>query len=178
MKNAVVAAIVSALVASTASVAVTTSLPKNSVGPAQLKKGAVTRTKLQRGLFSDLVIRGPKGETGAAGAQGAPGPAGAAGAAGPQGVQGPPGPSGTTPVYAVTEYRATLPPEPSGNGHIDVPCNAPGHAVVGGSVTGNPPEALNNQQPVTRVDGVQVWRLNVSSYLWATSVTVRAVCLP
>src|SRR3954454_2620337 len=52
-------------------------LPKNSVGTAQLKKGAVTKQKIAGKTLKQL--KGNKG------AQGAPG------AAGPQGPQGPPG---------------------------------------------------------------------------------------
>jgi len=55
-------------------------LPKNSVGTAQLKKGAVTKQKIASKTLAQL--KGNKG------AQGAPG---AAGPQGPQGVQGPPG---------------------------------------------------------------------------------------
>jgi hypothetical protein len=63
-------------------------LPKNSVGSKQLKKNAVTGSKVKDGsLFSNdfaagQLPRGPKGDAGAPGAPGAPGAAGA---------QGPPG---------------------------------------------------------------------------------------
>lgn len=60
-----------------------TSLPKNSVGTAQLKKGAVTKAKINKKTIKSLKgNRGPAGAQGATGAQGPAGPAGPAGAAG------------------------------------------------------------------------------------------------
>lgn len=54
-------------------------LPKNSLGSAQLKKGAVTPKKLSAGTRSRLQgppgAPGPRGETGPRGAQSEPGPA-------------------------------------------------------------------------------------------------------
>src|SRR4051794_39068831 len=58
-------------------------LPKNSVGTAQLKKGAGTKQKIASKTLAQL--KGNKG------AQGAPGAAGPQGPAGPQGAQGPAG---------------------------------------------------------------------------------------
>lgn len=58
-----------------------TSLPKNSVGTKQLKKGAVTKAKINKKALASL-----KGQQGPQGPQGNPGAKGA------QGVQGPPGP--------------------------------------------------------------------------------------
>lgn len=55
-------------------------LPKNSVGAAQLKSGAVTRTKIAKKTIAFL--RGKRGATGATGP------------AGPAGKQGQPGPTG------------------------------------------------------------------------------------
>jgi len=84
------------------SLAAVNALPRNSVGTAQLKNGAVTKTKIAkttlsslrglRGLRGTAGPQGPAGPQGSAGATGAPGSAGAPGATGPQGVQGPPGP--------------------------------------------------------------------------------------
>ena len=65
-------------------------LPRNSVGTAQLRKGAVTTAKLSHSLQGKLKQAGnagpagPKGDTGAQGAQG------------PQGIQGPAGDPGLT----------------------------------------------------------------------------------
>jgi hypothetical protein len=64
-------------------------LPANSVGPAQLKKGAVTPPKLSPAAKTALSKPGPKGETGARG------PEGPRGDAGPKGETGPRGDTGT-----------------------------------------------------------------------------------
>lgn len=81
-------------------------LPRNSVGPTQLKSSAVTSAKVKdRSLLSKDFKAGqlPAGATGPAGADGAngatgpagpAGPAGASGAQGPGGSQGPQGPQG------------------------------------------------------------------------------------
>ena len=63
--------------------AATQLLPKNSVGPGQLRKGAVTPAKLAKSTRQALV--GPAGARGPEGPGGPQGPAGAAGPAGPVG---------------------------------------------------------------------------------------------
>jgi hypothetical protein len=72
-------------------------LPRNSVGTAQLKTGAVTSLKVANGSLLRLDFKAgqlPAGPKGAAGARGAVGPAGPAGPAGPVGPTGPAGPTG------------------------------------------------------------------------------------
>ena len=64
-------------------------LPRNSVGTAQIRKGAVTPSKLSKQTKRSL--RGPRGATGPQGAAGATGPQGPAGAAGATGPPGGPG---------------------------------------------------------------------------------------
>jgi hypothetical protein len=68
-----------------------TQLPRNSVGSAQLRKGAVTPTKLSGGTRAALTA--PQGNEGPRGATGPPGPKGDAGDRGEKGDQGPRGPS-------------------------------------------------------------------------------------
>lgn len=78
-------------------------LPKGSVGPKQLKKNAVTSTKVKPGSLelSDFnasqrsQLRGPQGEQGPQGAQG------------PQGSQGPAGAPATT-LWAFVAANGTL----------------------------------------------------------------------
>jgi hypothetical protein len=73
-------------------------LPKNSVGSPQIRSGAVTQSKLEKSVRSQLAkagvagttgAQGPKGETGAQGPQGAQGVAGEKGDQGDKGVPGP-----------------------------------------------------------------------------------------
>jgi hypothetical protein len=77
-----------------------TQLPKNSVGPGQLKKEAVTGAKVKKGsLMAGDFAPGqlPAGTSGAAGAKGdagAQGPPGPEGKEGPQGKEGAPGVAG------------------------------------------------------------------------------------
>jgi hypothetical protein len=64
--------------------------PRNSVGPAQLKKGAVTPTKLSGGAKAALTApRGNEGPRGAIGPQGPKGDTGGRGEKGDQGARGP-----------------------------------------------------------------------------------------
>jgi hypothetical protein len=69
-------------------VAASTMLPRNSVGTAQIKAGAVTKGKIAKKTLKQL-----KGNRGLKGARGAAGPLGPQGPQGPQGVQGAVGPS-------------------------------------------------------------------------------------
>jgi hypothetical protein len=64
-----------------------TQLPRNSVGAAQLKKGAVTPAKLSGGAKAALTA--PQGNEGPRGATGPQGPKGDAGGRGDQGARGP-----------------------------------------------------------------------------------------
>ncbi len=73
-------------------------LPRNSVGPAQLKSRAVTPAKLSRDTRKLLNRAGAPGPQGQRGPSGAPGPAGATGASGPAGQTGPVGPRGSSDV--------------------------------------------------------------------------------
>jgi hypothetical protein len=94
-------------------------LPRNSVGPLQLRDGAVTPKKLAKNAVSSLKVQDhsllavdfkkgqlPRGATGAAGPAGPAGPAGGAGATGPAGATGATGPTG--PTGAVTNLWAVL----------------------------------------------------------------------
>src|SRR5690349_23207985 len=68
-------------------------LPRNSVGTAQLRKGAVTTAKLSHDAQAKLKAAGRPGP---AGPKGDAGVAGAPGAQGLQGIQGPKGDPGPT----------------------------------------------------------------------------------
>lgn len=85
--------------------AASTLLPRNSVGTAQLKNGAVTKKKINKKTIKAL--KGNRGPRGLTGAQGAPGPKGTTGAQGVQGIQGPPGPF-PDPLAAGKTVRGTF----------------------------------------------------------------------
>lgn len=96
-------------------------LPKNSVGPRQLKKGAVTPVKLSAAARATLV--GPAGPKGGTGAQGAKGDSGARGEKGERGEIGPAGPAGfhdngiaiTNDPWPAAVTVVTLPGLPAGS---------------------------------------------------------------
>jgi hypothetical protein len=79
-----------------------TTLPKNSVGSAQLRNGVITGEKVRDGslIASDFaegeLPAGPRGATGPQGLPGTPGTAGTPGEAGEAGEAGPPGEPGAT----------------------------------------------------------------------------------
>lgn len=90
------------------------SLPKNSVGTAQLRNGAVTKQKIARktlgafkGAGGPAGATGNTGATGPAGQQGATGPAGQAGATGVAGPEGLLGPTSGTSAGSVEELSST-----------------------------------------------------------------------
>src|SRR3954452_18572784 len=69
-------------------------LPRNSVGPTQLKANAVTSPKVKDGSLQKQDFAAGQLPAGAQGVQGSPGAAGAAGATGPGGPTGPAGAKG------------------------------------------------------------------------------------
>src|SRR5262249_12186436 len=71
-------------------------LPKNSVGSSQIRSGAVTQSKLQKSLQSQLAKAGVAGPAGATGAQGPKGDTGAQGLQGQKGDKGEKGDPGPT----------------------------------------------------------------------------------
>jgi hypothetical protein len=77
-----------------------TSLPRNSVGTAQLKSGAVTKRKISRRTLHAL-----RGKTGPQGVQG---PQGLQGIQGVQGLKGEPGAAGTVRAYAEVQRSGDL----------------------------------------------------------------------
>jgi Collagen triple helix repeat (20 copies) len=86
--------------------AASTLLPRNSVGTAQLKNGAVTKKKINKKTIRAL--KGNRGPRGLTGAQGARGPTGAQGTQGIQGIQGIQGPSGIATAFALVNGAGTV----------------------------------------------------------------------
>jgi hypothetical protein len=85
------------------SVAAIQALPRNSVGTAQIKNGAVTKKKINKKTLRQL-----KGNRGPRGLTGAPGAAGAQGAQGIQGIQGIQGPAGPGARWAAVNPNGTI----------------------------------------------------------------------
>jgi hypothetical protein len=109
-------------------------LPKNSVGPKQLRANAVTSSKVKRGslLSSDFKASQRAGLRGPEGPRGAQGPQGLRGSQGSQGAAGTRGPSGFANPLKVRSVTVNV---PSGGGNsADAACNS-GERPVGGSVS-------------------------------------------
>jgi hypothetical protein len=90
-----------------------TTLPFNSVGPAQLKANAVSSAKVQDGSLLRKDFRAGQllaGPSGPAGSRGPVGSAGATGATGAQGPAGPPGPQGSVGSTGATGAPGALGP--------------------------------------------------------------------
>jgi Collagen triple helix repeat (20 copies) len=136
-------------------------LPRNSVGTAQLKRNAVTSAKVKpRSLLASDFRQGqlpagpqgpqgpqgPRGPEGPPGARGAEGATGARGAEGPVGPRGPQGPAGAT---NVTVRLGTL-----ASGSATATCN-PGEVAVGGGGTSFDPllAFLRSSAPTPPADG-------------------------
>ena len=86
------------------------SIPKDSVGVAQIKNDAVNSAKVKdRSLLASDFQTGqlPRGETGASGPAGAAGPAGATGPVGATGAPGATGPAG--PTFSFAYFRDACP---------------------------------------------------------------------
>jgi hypothetical protein len=107
-------------------------LPHNSVGTAQLRKGAVTTAKLSHSVQAKLAQAGKAGPAGAKGDTGAQGPQGVPGAAGEAGVQGPQGVPGPTSA-GVGGFNTTVSPGPwsaSVGSSTSVTLDRPGKVLV------------------------------------------------
>jgi hypothetical protein len=108
------------------------SLPRNSVGTAQLKRNAVTSAKVKPFslLASDFrrgqLPAGPQGPQGPQGPTGPRGPEGLHGVEGPRGPVGPRGPEGPAGATNVTMRTGA-----QGVGGAQAMCN-PGEVAVGG----------------------------------------------
>src|SRR5215207_5883435 len=88
-------------------------LPRNSVGPSQLRKSAVTSAKVKDGSLLPQDFRGGVLPQGSVGPAGLPGPAGQPGPQGPQGeqgLQGSQGAQGPAGVVLATNLEAVWSP--------------------------------------------------------------------
>lgn len=110
-------------------------LPRNSVGPAQIRAGAVTSSKVRVGSLLAKDFKAGQLHKAAHGTPGQTGPAGPAGAPGQIGAQGQTGPAGATGSAGATTAltrTATEPNIPVGSAAaLNVPCK-PGERATGG----------------------------------------------
>jgi hypothetical protein len=106
-------------------------LPANAVGPTQLRRDAVSSSKIKDGSLRLKDFKAGQVPAGPAGPAGPRGASGAAGPVGPAGVQGPAGPS-TLPVldYNVSEALTIA----AGKTTYDIVHCDTGQHVVGGGV--------------------------------------------
>jgi hypothetical protein len=108
-------------------------VPRNSVGPAQLKTGAVTNSKLARNAVTSIKVA--NGSLVRADFRAGSLPAGPAGSAGPAGPAGPPGLSGVERVEATSVHNST----PGRTAAITCPT---GKRLIGGGARLNPTPPL------------------------------------
>jgi hypothetical protein len=144
---AMVVAFIALLAALGSSAYAQLTIPRNSVGNAQLKRNAVTSSKVRNGSLLSRDFRAgqlPQGPRGPAGPQGPAGPAGPEGPrgltgergpvgergpAGPQGPAGPVGPAGPTTVTAFVSAVQS--------GMATIACPAGQKATGGGGFSSN-----------------------------------------
>ncbi|HEX4305079.1 MAG TPA: hypothetical protein VHZ54_03505 [Solirubrobacterales bacterium] len=132
-----------------------THLPKNSVGTGQLKRGAVTPTKLSKAARTTLT--GPVGAAGTTGPVGPTGPQGPQGKEGPRGGQGEPGTpalSGYTVVHESANMQATYIIET-----VTATCPGGEHVFGGGGGSFNDHLLVRSSTP----DGENAWQVIVAT---------------
>jgi hypothetical protein len=125
---ALVIALIALFVALGGTTYAATSLPKNSVGTAQLRKGAVTKKKI-----STKTIRALKGDRGLRGVQGIQGVKGDTGARGPSDVYSEPSPFAEFQVPAGTYLIVAQVAESGATGLVSQSCHI--DALAGSSDT-------------------------------------------
>jgi hypothetical protein len=116
MKSALIAAVVSAVVAAASGTAATIVVTSKNIKNGTIQTVDIS-AKAKRALKGN---RGPRGRQGPAGAQGAPGAAGAAGPQGPPGVQG----------FSQVSNTVSVPPDTHMN--VTAECPSGQRAVSGG----------------------------------------------
>ncbi len=166
-------------------------LPRNSVGSAQLKTGAVTGAKLHGAAVSAAKVKAhsllatdfatgqlPRG---AAGATGATGTTGATGPTGPQGPKGNPGETGPVGIsgYQVVAFGELVAPTDTSGGW-EVACPAGKNVLGGGAATFNKNIQVQSSTPLddsTKWD-VDVVPLTGTTFggTGASAVNIRIVC--
>jgi hypothetical protein len=112
-------------------------IPRNSVGTPQLKRNAVTSSKVRNGSLlrrdfrAGQLPRGPQGPQGPPGPVGPAGPTGPRGLTGERGLTGPQGPQGPPGATTVTVYSSTA----TNTNTATVVCALPTQRATGGGGT-------------------------------------------
>jgi hypothetical protein len=157
-------------------------LPRNSVGTAQLKRNAVTSAKVRNGSLLTRDFKAgqvPRGPAGPAGAKGPAGPMGPAGPQGPKGDQGLPGALSHTVVR--TAQLLTTAGTVRG---ATATCNS-GEVTTGGGyfgatgdmkVVSSAPWGLDPVNPPAAGSAPAGWHVEIFNPGLVQAVTVFAVC--
>jgi hypothetical protein len=142
---AMVVAFIALLAALGSSAYAQLTIPRNSVGNAQLKRNAVTSSKVRNGSLLRRDFRAgqlPRGPQGPQGPQGPEGPRGLTGERGPVGERGPAGPPGQP---GATNVTVTVGPEGMGNSIATCPVGT--RATGGGGDVITPEAFLTGSAP-------------------------------
>lgn len=146
-----------------------TQLPKNSVGPQQIRSGAVKTSKLGQDVKRKLAgvgARGPRGLQGEIGPHGVAGPTGSDGTQGLQGLTGPAGMVNWTGVYEVQEAR-------TGTGVVTATCTG-NDQVLFGTTEATDGYSISN---AGRGNGGREWSVTFQTSPMATARAI-AYCVP
>jgi len=150
-------------------------LPKNSVGTAQLKNGAVTAAKIKNGAIGPTKLTPAARRPGPVGPAGPKGDTGPQGAAGPAGAQGAPGVSGWEVVVVGGVLLAN-----QISGGVEATCPAGKKLLGGGVATFNKEIQILTSTPLGDTAGGR-WIVSVTTFDGQpvgvdSSVNVRIVC--
>jgi len=163
-------------------------LPGNSVGTAQLKKGAVSGKKIRKGAVTTAKVMDgsllandfkagqlPPGPQGPQGPQGPRGPEGPQGLQGERGVPGPP-----ASVNVVMRFGATTQVTAGSVATAIATCNA-GEIATGGGFFSQPGVEVTTSRPKPLSDGAQAtgWQAAVKNNSGSSqNVGAYAMCTP
>jgi Collagen triple helix repeat (20 copies) len=155
---AMVVAFIALLAALGSSAYAQLTIPRNSVGNPQLKRNAVTSSKVRNGSLLRRDFRagqlpaGPRGPQGPQGPQGPEGPRGLTGERGPVGERGPAGPPGQPGATNVTVTVGT-----TGMGNSIATCPVGTRATGGGGVVTTPAAFLTGSAPTVETGTPTAW---------------------
>lgn len=152
------------------------SLPRGSVGTAQLRNDAVTSPKVEdRTLVADDFKRGelPRGERGPRGARGARGARGERGRRGRRGSKGAAGAAGAT---NVTVRTAAFSPNAGGGGGATAACTGGERATGGGYTVDSGTVTVQESRPEPKSGTPTGWRVSATATSPSASVSAFVVC--